>query len=70
MHKIKYNKLKLSGTNGEDSKLFLNSWSTLSTQFKMRDSYKDHDIIIRDGFDHGVYSNISCREWNVLRSKE
>ena len=26
----------------------LHSWSTLSTQFKMRDSYNNHDIIIVD----------------------
>ena len=48
----------------------LHSWSTLSTQCKMRDSNKNHDIIIRNGFKHGVYFSIFCRECNMLRSKE
>ena len=64
---IKENSLVQMGITQYES---LNSWYTLSTKCKTRYSYNNHSIIIIHGFKHGVDFNISCRKWNMLRSKE
>ena len=65
--KIKDNLVVIMGENEYD---VLHKLTTKSNKSQMMDCYNKHSIIIKHGFMFGAYFNISCREWNMLMSKE